>query len=73
MFQVIVGPPPVGLGWRTDLDCPVCGKGFSARWLLERHTRIHWEEKRFVCNVCGYRSNRRDNLNSHLKHKHKLV
>ncbi|XP_069562679.1 uncharacterized protein [Brachyistius frenatus] len=35
------------------LKCNICGKAFTDKYKLNRHRRIHTEEKSYYCNICG--------------------
>ena len=50
---------------KSGISCPICGKLFSRRALLERHTRVHTGEKPFVCDMCGKQFTQKGNLKAH--------
>jgi len=50
--------------------CPICFKMVSK---LDRHLRIHYDEKPYACHMCDYRSNQSSNLNTHIRKKHNTV
>ena len=35
-----------------EKKCDVCAKGFTENGSLEKHRKIHLEEKPFGCNIC---------------------
>lgn len=49
-----------------------CGKSFTAKHNLDRHSRGCGNEKRFMCLLCPYKTHRSDSLNGHIKRKHYL-
>ena len=53
-------------------ECTVCGKFFIRNALLDRHMRVHTGEKPFACPHCGYRSNQKYNLKTHITKNHLL-
>ena len=57
---------------QRDYRCQDCGKGFTNKVRLANHLRIHSGAKPFKCVMCGYRSNRRDNVMLHCKKVHKI-
>ncbi|PAV74535.1 hypothetical protein WR25_26813 [Diploscapter pachys] len=59
----------------NNIVCPVCKREtFGKYYHLLRHLRIHdkYSPKDFVCEIpeCTYRTDREDQLQSHMKHKH---
>ena len=54
--------------------CDICNKGFRMKWRVKLHRRTHMDMKSrpFICGICKLRSNRRDNLRSHLRKMHKI-
>ena len=50
--------------------CPICFKMVSK---LDRHLRIHYDEKPYACHMCDYRSNQSSNLNTHIRKKHNTI
>ena len=40
-----------------SLKCEVCSKEFSSRSNLNRHRKIHTDEKPFICGICNKSSN----------------
>ena len=59
---VVVKAPP----WKT---CPVCGKGFSRMWQLDKHVyKAHSEiTKAYKCKFCGLYLWLHQTLHSHLE------
>ncbi|XP_023240166.1 zinc finger protein 808-like [Centruroides sculpturatus] len=47
-------------------QCPTCGKTFSTKQNLQRHMRIHTDEKPFKCNICERHFSDETNLRRHL-------
>ncbi|XP_070556431.1 zinc finger protein ZFP2-like isoform X2 [Ptychodera flava] len=50
--------------------CGVCGRGFSERYRLMRHEKIHTGEKPFKCDQCDKVFSRKDNLDRHFFVQH---
>lgn len=47
--------------------CNKCGKSYSQRKHLARHCKYECDNKaQFSCYICGFKSNRNDNLSAHL-------
>merc|ERR1712200_136754 len=53
--------------------CPVCGKQFRVKQMLENHYVVHTGEKPWHCPICTFKCNRRDNLNLHTRKVHKTT
>lgn len=53
--------------------CNICSKGFMLKSILQSHQRVHWEDeerdklKKFKCNLCEYKSTKREGLAIHLE------
>lgn len=47
--------------------CKFCSKEFSSKYLLERHTKVHTNEKNFVCTLCSKSFNQKNALDAHIK------
>ncbi|XP_045705354.1 zinc finger protein 550 isoform X1 [Phyllostomus hastatus] len=47
------GKGPRIQGGRNLYKCKQCGKGFSRKWYLARHQRVHTGMKPYECNACG--------------------
>lgn len=50
--------------------CPQCGKEFNKKANLNRHIKIHSDEKGHSCNFCDYRAGRIYHLERHIQRKH---
>ncbi|XP_066942052.1 zinc finger and BTB domain-containing protein 17-like isoform X1 [Macrobrachium rosenbergii] len=56
----------------VNYTCPFCNKLFLDKFKCSRHMYAHTGEKPFICNICARRFSRKDNLQKHMKDKHKL-
>jgi len=54
-----------------QFPCSDCGKLFSEKVYLRRHSVIHTGEKNFTCGFCDYCCNTRGNLRKHWRVVHK--
>lgn len=50
--------------------CPQCGKEFNKKANLNRHIKIHSDEKEHSCNFCDYRAGQVSHLERHIQRKH---
>ena len=57
-------------GPRECFQCLECETSFSRKQALDRHQRIHTDEKPFKCKFCGYAGKWRSNLQAHNKSFH---
>ncbi|XP_028675084.1 zinc finger protein 480-like isoform X1 [Erpetoichthys calabaricus] len=59
-------PPTMKSGKRNnDHDSLECGKEFSGRSALQKHTRVYAREKPYICNECGKQFSKKSNLQTH--------
>jgi len=56
-----------------SFQCSHCDKAFHTKQRLERHTNSHTKAKHFQCPVCHIRSDRKDNLRTHIRKNHGAV
>lgn len=61
-------PGPGGDSPAKTFTCPVksCGRLFKRLEHLKRHVRTHTQERPYVCNLCGKKFSRSDNLAQYL-------
>ncbi|XP_039618277.1 gastrula zinc finger protein XlCGF7.1-like [Polypterus senegalus] len=61
-------PPSKKSGKRKKDHCSVeCGREFSNRSALQKHTRVHTGKKPYCCNECGNQFSRRGDLQIHTR------
>jgi len=53
---------------RSKQTCEFCGKSFSTKLQLNRHSKIHDEQNHVTCSECGKTFNSKGNLKIHLQH-----
>lgn len=53
---------------RSKQTCEFCGKSFSTKLRLNRHSKIHDEQNHVTCSECGKTFNSKGNLKIHLQH-----
>ena len=51
--------------------CDLCNEEFSNHGNLKRHKKSIHEGKSFLCEICGFKSARKDSLKRHFDKKHK--
>ncbi|KAG0727959.1 MDS1 and EVI1 complex locus protein [Chionoecetes opilio] len=56
----------------ANYTCPFCAKLFLDKSKWSRHLCAHTGEKPFVCTICSRRFSRKDNLQTHMKDKHRI-
>lgn len=56
----------------ANYTCPFCAKLFLDKSKWSRHLCAHTGEKPFVCTICARRFSRKDNLQTHMKDKHRI-
>lgn len=59
-----------GSGYKRLYSCHVCGYHTHIKRAHERHILTHTGEKPHKCDYCEFRSNRKDNLLTHVRKKH---
>ncbi|XP_002741063.1 uncharacterized protein LOC100368392 [Saccoglossus kowalevskii] len=52
---------------REGYNCTVCRKNFCRKALLKRHLTVHSGQKEFSCELCGYATSHKSNLERHKK------
>ena len=58
----------IRVGNRWKQTCEFCGKSFSTKLQLNRHSKIHDEQNHVTCSECGKTFNSKGNLKIHLQH-----
>ncbi|XP_028968104.1 zinc finger protein 64 [Galendromus occidentalis] len=62
--------PPNSSLYKKFFSCHVCGYNTHIKRAHERHILTHTGEKPHKCDYCDFRSNRKDNLLTHVRKKH---
>ena len=57
-------------GDQMPFCCQLCGKGYLSRRGLNHHILLH-KGQVFSCPICSQKTNRKDNMNAHLRRMHK--
>lgn len=57
---------------RRPYVCSYCVKGFSSRYALKTHIRVHTQETPYRCEICAAGFRQKVSLRTHLKSKHKI-
>ena len=57
---------------KRKFKCPHegCNKTFNTEMILNQHKLVHLQNKLYQCNYCSFKTNRRENLDYHIKAKH---
>ena len=57
-------------GEKKKYPCRYCEKSFDLAHVKKHHEKIHTGEKPFKCKVCGHNFRQKNQLNTHIHHKH---
>ena len=52
--------------------CQYCMKEFGHKRSYKRHLKIHFGERPYACDHCGYRATEKHHLQKHLARKHNI-
>ncbi|XP_026830619.1 gastrula zinc finger protein 5-1-like [Ooceraea biroi] len=56
---------------KPNFVCPKCNKGYAWKASLQRHlSTVCGTSLMFYCNLCGYKTSRKDVLFRHIRHVH---
>ncbi|XP_036145501.1 zinc finger protein 121-like [Monomorium pharaonis] len=56
---------------KPNFVCPKCGKGYAWKASLQRHlSTVCGTPPMLFCNICGYKTSRKDVLFRHMRHVH---
>ena len=59
--------------YKRTFACDICPKKFFMKLRLEEHMQLHTQEFQFHCKICNAKFTRLDNMNTHMKHNHRII
>ena len=71
------GPPSkrirVEPGKKVKHRCKLCGSGFDANWIMDRHLKIVHERKKVKCDECDLEFSLYQHLKRHVSAVHEVI
>lgn len=64
--RVLVDHMAAAHGAKEEIRCQICGKVFSHKASLCRHSVIHTGKQKHVCHICGQKFETKDNYTGHM-------